>query len=140
MNRSLVVVSNRLPFRAVRDGRRVSWTQSPGGLVTALAPVVRSSGGIWVGWSGLPREDLADRDPLALPRDNGVRYVDVPLTARDVSLYYHAFSNRTLWPLLHCFIGRTDIDAATWRAEAAIPSADDLGAQFEEYLRQTRDD
>jgi trehalose 6-phosphate synthase/phosphatase len=31
-----------------------------------------------------------------------------------VSLYYGGFSNRTLWPLFHYFLGRTEISATTW--------------------------
>lgn len=44
-----VVVANRLPVdRIVEDGE-VSWRTSPGGLVTALEPVMRRRGGAWVG-------------------------------------------------------------------------------------------
>ena len=49
----LIVVANRLPVRNVsdRDGQR--WVTSPGGLVSALAPVMTSRpNASWVGWSG----------------------------------------------------------------------------------------
>src|SRR5690348_5451162 len=50
---SFVVVSNRLPVdRVVDDAGNASWKQSPGGLVTALEPVMRAADGAWVGWAG----------------------------------------------------------------------------------------
>lgn len=40
---------------------------SPGGLVTAVAPVVIDCGGLWIGWSGLhtkePLESIPESDP-----------------------------------------------------------------------------
>jgi trehalose 6-phosphate synthase/phosphatase len=44
-----------------------------------------------------------------------VTYRPVPLSDHEVSLYYGGFSNRTLWPLFHYFVGRTRIDGASWR-------------------------
>lgn len=77
--------------------------------------MLRARGGTWIGWSGLPREEIAADAALALPDAPGVRYVDVPLTSHELSAYYHGFSNRTLWPLFHYFVGRTEIDGANWR-------------------------
>ena len=116
MSRALVAVSNRLPFSAIRDGHSITFERSSGGLVSALDPVLRANGGVWVGWSGLPREEILDAGGMTLPADPGVRYVDVPLTAYDIAAYYHGFSNRTLWPLLHYFIAQMDVDVAMWRA------------------------
>src|SRR6476619_90916 len=52
-DRSFVVVASRLPVDRVEgpDGR-TDWQTSPGGLVTALEPVMRDAGGAWIGWSG----------------------------------------------------------------------------------------
>ena len=50
-----VVVSNRLPVDHVIDADGSgSWKTSPGGLVTALEPVMRTTDGAWVGWAGQP--------------------------------------------------------------------------------------
>ena len=46
----LVVAANRLPVRWNEQEER--WTASPGGLVSALAPILRERGGVWVGWTG----------------------------------------------------------------------------------------
>jgi len=50
----LIVVSNRLPVVLTRRAEGGSWHVEPGsgGLVTAVEPVVRKRGGVWVGWPG----------------------------------------------------------------------------------------
>ena len=52
--RDFVVVANRLPVDLVEqpDNGPARWQRSPGGLVTALEPVLRSVDGSWVGWTG----------------------------------------------------------------------------------------
>jgi trehalose 6-phosphate synthase len=91
-----VVVANRLPvdLEKLPDGTE-RWKQSPGGLVTALAPMLRSREGAWVGWPGLPDVEL---DPLV---EDGLQLHPVPLSAQEVEDYYEGFSNGTLWPLYH---------------------------------------
>lgn len=117
--RSLIVVSNRLPFTAKRDGRSTRFTRSPGGLVAALEPVLEERGGVWIGWSGVDRSERAARG-LQFPRTPGVTYRSVSLSARDVAAYYGGFANRTIWPLFHYFVGHTRIDAETWRAYEGV--------------------
>ena len=54
-NRSadLVIVANRLPVdRVTDDDGTASWRPSPGGLVSALEPVMRANDGAWIGWPG----------------------------------------------------------------------------------------
>ncbi len=116
----LVLVSNRLPFCAERRGSALTFTRAVGGLVSALEPVLRTRGGVWIGWPGITREEADVAGGLDLPHDPDIRYEPVPLTEREVSLYYAGFSNRTLWPLFHYFVGRTHIDAATWQAYDAV--------------------
>ena len=91
-----VVVANRLPVDATLDAdRQVHWTRSPGGLVTALAPMMRSSGGAWVGWAGKPDQDL---DPFEA---DGIQLHPIRLSQEELADYYEGFSNATLWPLYH---------------------------------------
>jgi trehalose 6-phosphate synthase/phosphatase len=113
---SLVVVSNRLPFRVEHRRRRIEVTRSPGGLVAALEPVLEERGGLWVGWAGLPQEEIDAAGGLRVPTSRKVTYRPVPLSAHEVSLYYGGFANQTLWPLFHYFVGRASIDGNTWRA------------------------
>jgi trehalose 6-phosphate synthase/phosphatase len=121
-SRSLVVVSNRLPFTAERrpppEGAR--FRRSSGGLVAALEPVLTQRGGVWVGWTGVASEERDSARGLALPPSGKLTYRAVPLSAQEVSLYYAGFANGTLWPLFHYFVARTQIDGATWRVYERI--------------------
>ncbi|PZQ89777.1 MAG: alpha,alpha-trehalose-phosphate synthase (UDP-forming) [Leifsonia xyli] len=110
-----VVVSNRLPVdRVVDDAGNASWKQSPGGLVTALEPVMRAADGAWVGWAGQPDLDLEPFD------DAGIRIVPVPLSASDLELYYEGFSNDTLWPLYHDVIAQPSYHREWWERYAQV--------------------
>ena len=51
----LVVVANRLPVH--RANPQSPWETSPGGLVSALMPILREHSGIWVGWAGTAEQD-----------------------------------------------------------------------------------
>jgi trehalose 6-phosphate synthase len=91
-----VVVANRLPVDEVTDGNgQRQWERSPGGLVSALQPVVRQQQGAWVGWSGGAGEAP---EPFDL---DGMHLRPVSLSADDVDRYYEGQSNATIWPLFH---------------------------------------
>ena len=107
----LVVVANRLPvdFSVSEDGE-LTWTRSPGGLVTALEPVMQSAAGAWVGWAGAP--DL-HHDPFDA---DGMHLVPVALSALEIERYYEGFSNDTLWPLYHDVIEAPSYHRLWWDA------------------------
>ena len=59
MGYDLVIVANRLPVDRVEQPDGTStWRPSPGGLVTAIEPVMRANAGIWMGWPGGTEQDL----------------------------------------------------------------------------------
>ncbi|OHV00587.1 alpha,alpha-trehalose-phosphate synthase (UDP-forming) [Mycobacterium talmoniae] len=91
-----VVVANRLPIDMERlpDGT-TTFKRSPGGLVTALEPLLRRRRGAWIGWPGIVD---GDEEPLV---DEELHLHPVRLSADDVAEYYEGFSNATLWPLYH---------------------------------------
>ncbi|GGC05239.1 bifunctional alpha,alpha-trehalose-phosphate synthase (UDP-forming)/trehalose-phosphatase [Cellulomonas carbonis] len=107
----LVVVANRLPVDlTVEDDGSTSWRRSPGGLVSALEPVMQAADGAWVGWAGSPdvEADAFDGD--------GMRLVPVALSADEVRDYYEGFSNDTLWPLYHDVISPPEFHRRWWDA------------------------
>ncbi len=114
-NYTFVVVANRLPVDQIEnpDGS-VEWRRSPGGLVTALEPIMRNADGAWVGWSGAPGE------PPKPFEDAGVRLVGVGLSAEEVEKYYEGFSNATLWPLYHDVIAPPEFHRDWWDAYVAV--------------------
>ncbi|MCA2355656.1 alpha,alpha-trehalose-phosphate synthase (UDP-forming) [Mycobacterium intracellulare] len=95
-----VVVANRLPVdRELLPDGSTAWKRSPGGLVTALEPLLRRRRGAWVGWPGVVDEDVDHEDEPIVQEDLELR--PVKLSADDVAQYYEGFSNATLWPLYH---------------------------------------
>jgi len=112
----LIVISNRLPFVAEPSPDGPRFTRAPGGLVSALEAVLARRGGTWIGWPGVSAEDGAAAAPPLPDGPPGVSYRPVPLSPREVAQYYEGFCNSTLWPLLHYFVSRTQIDASTWGA------------------------
>jgi len=92
----LVVVSNRGPS----PGK-----QSPkGGLAVALEETLRTTGGMWFGWSGRAAEDQG----VECTAQRGYELASINLTRAQVAGYYECFANGALWPLFH---GRTDISS-----------------------------
>ncbi|KAB1441324.1 alpha,alpha-trehalose-phosphate synthase (UDP-forming) [Pseudodesulfovibrio senegalensis] len=114
--RRLVVVSNRLPAALKNEGGE--WTVKPGagGLVTALAPVLRDRGGIWIGWSGAS-DPTVDVDGLlgSFSAKAGYELRTVQLTEEEVRGYYFGFSNEVIWPLFHDLQTRCHFDPGYWR-------------------------
>ena len=117
MNRDaqFVVVANRLPVdRVVADDGSVDWRTSPGGLVTALEPVMRKHGGAWIGWHGAPDEEL---DPFD---HDGYQIVPIPLSQQEFEEYYEGFSNATLWPLYHDTVAFPEFHREWWDAYVEV--------------------
>ncbi|MDM7488351.1 trehalose-6-phosphate synthase [Rhodococcus sp. GXMU-t2271] len=110
-----VVVANRLPVDLERlaDGS-TRWKRSPGGLVTALEPILRSNRGAWVGWAGVADAEL---DPIV---EDGLELYPVPLSAQEIADYYEGFSNATLWPLYHDVIVRPEYRREWWNTYVEV--------------------
>jgi trehalose 6-phosphate synthase len=121
----VVAVANRLPVQRGDNG----WELSPGGLVTALRPVMETHPGAWIGWDG-----GAKGMPTTLP-DSGVRLQPVGLSAAQVRDYYRGFTNATLWPLLHDAIEKPRFERSWWRAYQEVNGvfADRAVAAVAEY-------
>jgi trehalose 6-phosphate synthase len=122
---SFIVVANRLPVDEVITEEGRSWRRSPGGLVTALHPVLVEHEGAWIGWSGgiATDEEVAsfirgerpavvgeDGEPLKV---DGVELHPVPLSSHEIERYYEGFSNASLWPLYHDAI-ETPVYKRSW--------------------------
>ena len=45
----LIIVSNRVPYNITRIRNELVYKKSVGGLVTALDPILRKTGGLWIG-------------------------------------------------------------------------------------------
>ena len=91
-----VVAASRLPVDRVEEPDGTSeWRRSPGGLVTALEPVMRAANGVWIGWPGSAGPALGPFEADGMP------LVGVGLSEDEVADFYEGFCNATLWPLYH---------------------------------------
>ncbi len=99
----IVVISNRLPV--VVEESEAGWRLKPGtgGLITALAPVLRRRGGLWIGWPGSAGDPSFDVDASLKPFgiSEGYDLVPVTLTTEQFHGFYEGFSNQIIWPLFH---------------------------------------
>ncbi len=108
----LIVAANRLPVSWDPDTEE--WKPSAGGLVSALSPVLRSRGGVWVGWDG-----SADGKAESFQAE-GIDLQSVPLTADEVDDHYDGFSNTTIWPLYHDAIRIPEFHRHWWRPHQEV--------------------
>ncbi|WP_075342058.1 bifunctional alpha,alpha-trehalose-phosphate synthase (UDP-forming)/trehalose-phosphatase [Tenacibaculum agarivorans] len=112
-----IIVSNRLPLQVSIKNDQLKIKPSVGGLATGMKSVHAEGNGIWVGWSGIPEEDL-DKDLSEKVRKaiQKEKCVTVPLSHQDIEEYYEGFSNRALWPLFHYFMEYTQFEQSEWEA------------------------
>jgi trehalose 6-phosphate synthase len=124
--RRIVVVSNRLPIVLEKD-EHDGWKASPGsgGLVTAMGPVFRDRGGLWIGWLGIASDDFTTPDGFTrlLQKETATSGFDlhsVDLTREEVESYYAGFSNEIIWPLFHEFPAFCRYDPSYWQSYKAV--------------------
>ena len=117
--RRLILLSNRLPFVVQRDAQGGTTVEpGAGGLVTALAPVLRDRGGTWIGWSGALDEENLDLPRMlrGAARASGYSLEPIQLTARERTFFYHGFANEIVWPLFHDLQSRCRFESGYWES------------------------
>jgi trehalose-6-phosphate synthase len=135
--RALFVVSNREPVSHVRRNGAIVLQMPASGVVTALEPVMRACGGVWVahGSGDADRVTADGRGRIALPPDDP-RYTlrRVWLTRDEEAGYYYGFSNEGLWPLCHVVHARPTFRPEDWEQYRAV------NAKFTEALLEEMED
>lgn len=117
----LLVASHELPVALERPDERGPWgaRATGGGLVSGLRPVLRSRGGVWVGWAGVCREKAPP--PAEIPGgEAGYSLRSVGLTASELREYDVGFSNQVLWPVFHGLPDQSLIEPAYWPTYARV--------------------
>ncbi|MBI3320325.1 MAG: trehalose-6-phosphate synthase, partial [Candidatus Omnitrophica bacterium] len=120
---SLMVVSNREPYMHVRQGRQIHCVVPPGGVVTALEPILHACGGTWIAaCTGNADRDTADsRGRLSVPPE-APRYTlrRIWLEPHEERGYYYGFANEGLWPLCHIAHTRPLFRSEDWTQYARV--------------------
>ncbi|HYB41363.1 MAG TPA: trehalose-6-phosphate synthase [Candidatus Methylomirabilis sp.] len=119
----LFVISNREPVRHVWKEGRIEAETPASGLVTAMDPVMRACGGVWLAQgSGDADAEMADsRGRLPVPADDP-RYTlhRIWLTREEEAGYYYGFANEGMWPLCHIVHTRPQFRPEDWAHYRAV--------------------
>jgi trehalose 6-phosphate synthase len=124
--RQFIVVSNREPYAHRFVGGRIECEAPASGMVTALDPILRASGGTWIAHgSGTADRNTADAGGYIAVPPGRPQYTlrRLWLTKRQVDDYYHGLSNQGLWPMCHMVFTRPSYDPAHWQAYRQVNEA-----------------
>jgi len=119
MPSDLVIVYHRQPYEEVEvDGQIVRReNKSPNGIVPTLKSFFGRVGkGSWVAWKLAEDPANPDFDRVVEIEDTFGTYAvsRLPLTAEQVSSFYHVTSKEAFWPILHSFKDRYNYDPVDW--------------------------
>lgn len=118
----LIIISNRLPVKAVRKDGNLGFSLSEGGLATGLnslqLPVERH----WIGWPEAHTSGPEEEARISA-RLEPHRFHPVFLTPEQIRAYYEGYSNGVLWPLCHYFYAYVDYDLSYWQAYREVNEA-----------------
>ncbi|MCR9271077.1 MAG: alpha,alpha-trehalose-phosphate synthase (UDP-forming) [Henriciella sp.] len=105
----LIAISNRT---AADPGARA------GGLAVAVWESLKSTGGVWFGWSG----DIVEQPTRSLHtmKDDGVEFVLTDLSQHEHDQYYLKYANSVLWPVFHYRIDLASFDADAFQVYVAV--------------------
>ncbi len=128
--RRLVIISNRLPFVLSKKGKKWIIQPGSGGLVTALAPVLRNRGGLWIGWPGTATKADISKPLEIASRDAGFSLVPISMQRDEVQRFYIGMSNEIIWPLFHDLQSYCNFDPEYWESYKII------NARFADVIKE----
>lgn len=117
-----IFVSNRLPVTIGHTAGKLNYEPSIGGLTTGLKSVHEEGDSLWVGWCGLPEEDLSKKEQAEIDRHLRIVYKNIPifLSRAEIDDYYYGFCNRTIWPMFHYFTDEIEYLHELWQAYRTV--------------------
>src|ERR1035438_615961 len=98
----VIIVSNRLPISVKKENARLVFSPSLGGLATGLSSYVNDPGNTWIGWAGIPSDDLTEQEKQFITAEL-LKHSCYPvfLSKKQIDEFYNGYSNSVLWPLFH---------------------------------------
>ncbi|RYY98426.1 MAG: trehalose-6-phosphate synthase [Chitinophagaceae bacterium] len=122
-DRKLIVVSNREPYMHIRQGKEIRCIMPASGMVTALEPILKACGGLWIasGSGDADRETVDEHDKVLVPPGEG-KYTlrRIWITKEQEQHFYYGFSNEGLWPLCHIAHTRPVFRTEDWEHYCAV--------------------
>ncbi len=118
-----VLVSNGEPYAHRYDDGEVVCEKIAGGLTTALDPMMRENGGLWVAW-GRGEADFevldAESKIKVPPGEGDYALKRIRLTDSEVEGFYVGFANEILWPICHSFLDKAELAEEDWQTYQEI--------------------
>jgi len=89
-----------------------------GGLATGLSSLEQKEKHLWIGWSGVPAEELSEDEKQEIAPILRQQYNSIPvdLTREDLKSFYYGFCNNVIWPLFHYFPSYANYDNTLWES------------------------
>ncbi|MBN4062172.1 MAG: bifunctional alpha,alpha-trehalose-phosphate synthase (UDP-forming)/trehalose-phosphatase [Flavobacteriales bacterium] len=114
-----LIISNRLPVSIKKEGDKLTFTPSTGGLATGLGSIYKTGSNLWIGWPGLYINKKEEKESItnSLQEEN---MLPVFLTEKEIKEFYEGFSNETLWPAFHYFNQYVVYEQALWEAYVRV--------------------
>jgi alpha,alpha-trehalose-phosphate synthase [UDP-forming] len=115
----LIVVANREPYIHRWAGDHIECIQPASGMASALDPVMRACGGVWVshGAGDADAETVDEQDHVQVPPEAPAYTLRrVWLSKEQEERYYYGLSNDGLWPLCHVAFRRPEFRQQDWNA------------------------
>lgn len=105
----LIAISNRTAADA---------SSRAGGLAVAVWESLKSTGGVWAGWSG----DIIEGLPRGAQifRDDGVDFLLTDLTQEEHDGFYLSYSNSVLWPVFHYRVDLAKFENSAFETYVAV--------------------
>lgn len=98
----LVIVSNRLPLSVKKVDGKLEFFPSVGGLSSALASYTEKGNDRWIGWPGIPSDELTEEEKADITRYlHKHNCYPIFLTQKQLDGFYNGYSNGVLWPIFH---------------------------------------
>lgn len=121
----LIVVGNREPYIHRFAGKHIECIFPASGMATALDPILKACGGIWVGHGSgdADRQTVDEHDRVEVP-PNDPQYTlrRVWLTKEQEEGYYYGLANEGLWPLCHIAFTRPIFKQPDWETYRQVNS------------------
>jgi len=116
-DKTLIVVSNREPYMHIHEGREIKCIVPASGMVTAMEPVLKACGGLWIAsGSGDADFETVDKDGKIAVPPGEEKYIlkRLRITKEENEHFYLGFSNEGLWPLCHLTFTRPIFREIDW--------------------------
>ena len=104
--------------RATGAARTADPGARAGGLAVAVWESLKSTGGVWFGWSG----DIVETPTRSLHtlKDDGVEFVLTDLSQEEHDQYYLHYANSVLWPVFHYRIDLASFDSDAFQVYVSV--------------------